>query len=124
MQVKPRSYPHPVLSYFSDDIVGSQFQSTVKITGTKTTYVFDVVSKTSNQDLSKLVESGGAQYAVHVECALTRYRSLFASGAERFRFEIPATVIDGRVEVSSFILALEDLARYSNSGFHSDYGGL
>jgi hypothetical protein len=45
-------------------------------------------------------------------------------GPKRFRFEIPATAIDGRVEVSSFILALDDLPRYSNTGFHADYGGL
>ncbi len=124
MHVKPRSYPHPVLSHFSDDIVESQFQSTVKITGSKTAYVFEVVSKTSNQDLLKLIKSGAAEYAVHVECALTRYRSFFADRAERFRFELPATAVDGRVEVCSFILALTNLSRYTNQDFHPDYRGL
>lgn len=124
MQIKPRSYPHPVLSHFSDDVVGTQFQTTVAVNGTKTAYVFDIVAKTSNRDLVKLIEAGKAQYAVHVECALTRYRRLFASGAERFQFEIPATVIDGRVEVCSLILALDDLPAYSNRSFHEDYQGL
>ncbi len=121
MQIRPRSYPHPVLSYFSDDIVGSQFQSTVAVKGTKTAYVFDITMKTSNHDLAEMIETGKAQYAVHIECALTRYRALFTGRTERFRFEIPSSSIDGRVEVCSFVLALNDLHKYSNSGFHADY---
>ncbi len=121
MQVKPRSYPHPVLSSFSDDIIGSQFQSTVAVKGTKTAYVFDITMKTSNGDLANMIGPGKAQYAVHVECALTRYRSLFTSNKERFRFEVPSSSIDGRVEVCSFILALYDLPTYANTGFHPDY---
>lgn len=124
MQLKPRAYPHPVLSYFSDDVEGSEFQTTVVVKGTKTAYVFNVTAKTSNRDLGKLIETGGAQYAVHVECATTRYRALFSDTAERFSFQIPASSIDGRVEVSSFILALDDLPSYSNKGFHADYQGL
>jgi hypothetical protein len=80
--------------------------------------------KTSNRDLANMIDAGKAQYAVHIECALTRYRSIFASRMGRFQFEIPASLIDGRVEVCSFILALEDIPAYANSGFHSDYRGL
>jgi len=50
MQIKPRAYPHPVLSYFSDDIIGSQFQATVAVKGTKAAYGFEVTAKTSNRD--------------------------------------------------------------------------
>jgi hypothetical protein len=124
MQVKPRSYPHPVLSDFSDDIVGSQFQSTVAVKGTKTAYVFDITLKTSNGDLVKAIADGRAEYAVHVECAVTRYRALFTSSAEQLRFEIPSSSIDGRVEVCSFILAADDLPKYVNKGFNPDYQSL
>ena len=124
MQVKPRSYPHPVLSYFNDDIVGSQFQSTVAVKGTKTAYVLNVTMKTSNHGLADMIEAGKAQYAVHIECALTRYRALFTGRTEGFHFEIPSSAIDGRVEVCSFILALDELPAYANAGFHPDYHSL
>ncbi len=124
MQVRVRSYPHPVLAYFNDDIVGSQFQSTVAVRGTKTAYVFDITMKTSNQDLADMIEAGKAQYAVHIECALTRHRALFTGRTERFRFEIPSSSIDGRVEVCSFVLALDELPAYANTGFHPDYHSL
>lgn len=68
-----------------------------------------------------MIAAGKAQYVVHVECALTRYRALFTARMELFRFEVPASLIDGRVEVCSFILALDNLPAYVNAGFHQDY---
>jgi hypothetical protein len=124
MQVRPRAYPHPVLSTFSDDIVGSAIQSTIVVRGNKTSYLFDVTIKTGNRDLEKLISARSAKYAVHVECATTRYRGLFPSIDERFSFEIPAHLIDGRVELCSFILANDRLPKYRNAGFHKDYGAM
>jgi len=124
MRVKPRSYPHPVLSTFGDDIVGSQLQITVAVKGTKSAYVVDVRAKTSNADLAALIGSGDAQYAVHVECPLTRFRALFSSATEQFTFEIPSSDVDGSVEVCSFVLATKDIGSYSDKGFHPDYKGV
>lgn len=124
MQIKPRAYPHPVLSTFSDDIVGSAIQSTIVVRGTKTAYTFDATIKTSNRDLERLILEGAAQYAVHVECATTRYRRLFPSAKERFSFEIQSALIDGRVELCTFVLARTSLSKYRNKSFHSDYGSL
>src|SRR5207248_768657 len=115
---------HPVLSTFGDDIVGSQFQVTVAVTGTKTAYVVDVRAKTSNSELVSLIAKGQAQYAVHLECPATRYRTLFSSADEQFSFEVPAADVDGSVEVCAFILATQDLAGYVSKGFHPDYKGL
>src|SRR2546422_794267 len=123
MLVRPRLYPHPVLSPFGDDITGAAFQSTIVVSGTKTAYVIKVTARTSNKDLRDLIAAGKACYAVHLECSSTRYRCLFANTQERCEFEIPAAVIDGRVEVCSFILSTEELAAYSNAGFHPDYQG-
>src|SRR5205823_13639419 len=61
---------------------------------------------------------------VHVECTQTRYRNIFKSEAERFSFEIPAGMLDGRVEVTSFILAAKALDKYQNGCFHPDYAKL
>lgn len=124
MLVKPRAYPHPVLSHFGDDIVGSLFQATVVVKGTQTSYQFDIAAKTSNADLKALLKDGQAQIAIHVECASTRYRSVFLSSDEKFSFQIPSADIDGRVEICSFIVAANDIVSYSNKGFHPDYQGL
>jgi len=110
-----------VLSTFGDDIVGSVFQPVVSVKGAKNAYIFDAVFKTNNTDLLALVQNKKALYAVHIECTQTRYRSVFTSPKEKFSFDISAGLLDGRVEVCSFILAAQPLDKYKNSGFHPDY---
>ena len=124
MQIKPRSYPHPVLSHFGDDIVNSVFQPVVTVKGNKNAYAFDSVFKTNNADLITLIEQKKARYAVHIECLQTRYRSIFTSEKEKFSFEIAAGMLDGRVEVCSFILAAKPIEKYRNELFHPDYAKL
>jgi hypothetical protein len=124
MQIKPRAYPHPVLSHFGDDILNSVFMPVVTVKGAKNAYVFDAIFKTNNADLLNLVEEKKAQYAVHVECNQTRYRNIFTGSTERYSFEIPAGMLDGRVEVCSFILATEPMEGYKNADFHPDYAKL
>ena len=79
MQIKPRSYPHPVLTYFGDDIVNSVFMPVVEVRANKNAYVFDANFKTNNVDLLQLIAQKKARYAVHVECTQTRYRNIFQS---------------------------------------------
>lgn len=124
MQVKPRSYPHPVLSHFGDDVVGSIFQPVVKVEITKNAYALNAVFKTNNEDLVQLVKAKKAFYAVHVECLQTRYREIFTTSTDSLSFEIPSGQIEGRVEVCSFILAAQQIKSYRNSGFHADYAKL
>jgi hypothetical protein len=97
------------------------FQGVVSGKGAKNAYVFEAVFKTNNADLIMLVEQNKASYAVHVECTSTRYRNIFKSQTEKFSFEIPAGLIDGKVEVCSFILADKAIEKYNNANFHPDY---
>src|SRR5579875_258765 len=124
MQIKPRSYPYPVLSHFGDDVINSVFQPVVTVSGSKNSYSFNAIFKTNNSDLLQLVAKKAAKYAVHVECVQTRYRNIFTSGEEKFSFEIPSGLLDGRVEVCSFILAAKPLEKYKNANFHPDYAKL
>ena len=121
MQINPRAYPHPVLSHWGDDILNSTFQGVVSGKGAKNSYVFEAVFKTNNADLIALVEQKKALYAVHLECTTTRYRNIFKSASEKFSFEVGAGLIDGKVEVCSFILAARPIEKYKNANFHPDY---
>src|SRR5580698_2335505 len=104
MQVKPRSYPHPVLSHSGDYVTGSVFQPVVEVRGIANAYEFKATFKTNNEDLLKLIEQKTAQFAVHVECNQTRYRKVFVGTTETWNFQIPSSELDGRVEICSFIL--------------------
>jgi|SRR5208283_516334 len=123
MFIKPRQFPHPVLSDFSDDLVGCDFQASLLPSVTSSTYNFNASFITSCSDLQSLINTGKACYAVHIECAKTRYRTLHKSDAGVFSFSIPAARLDGTVELSCFILAEDNIDGYSSSFFHSDYAG-
>lgn len=121
MQINYRQYPHPVLAHFSDDLVKCAFQCMLKTITTKTEYKIEVTCKTSSRDLVNLINDKKAYYAVHIECASTRYRKLFTSFNKEFVFEIAADKLNGRVQVCSFILAAEDIPDYKNKNFNEDY---
>lgn len=94
------------------------------VKGIKNAYAFDAVFKTNNNGLLQLIEQRKARYAVHVECTQTRYRNIFTTETEKFSFEISAGMLDGRVEVTSFILASKAVDKYCNDRFHPDYAKL
>lgn len=123
MFIKPRQFPHPVLSDFSDDLVGCDFQASLLPSVTSSTYNFNASFMTSCSDLQSLINEGKACYAVHIECAKTRYRTLQKSHVDVFSFSIPAAKLDGTVELSSFILADDNIDGYSSKFFHADYAG-
>lgn len=123
MQINYRSFPHPVLSPFSDDLVGCAFQCAVQPTQEGHEYKFEAVARVSSEQIASLIEAGDAVYGVHVECPATRYRSIWKFADDKHVFRIPLEVLEGRVQVCAFILATTDISRYANKDFHPDYDG-
>lgn len=124
MQLSPRQFPHPVLSYFSDDLIGCDYQMAVIIATTGSTYQFDVVARSSSADLNELLETGRASHAIHVDCSRTRYRNLFTWNTERNFFHLDSKLLIGKVQISRFIIAEDDIPEYVNSNFNPDFSDL
>jgi len=78
---------------------------------------------TSSKSLNDLISQKKAAYAIHIECASTRYRALFSSFDGRFDVDIYAGNVDGRVDVCRLIIAQSDIHNYSSEEFHSDFDG-
>jgi hypothetical protein len=122
MQIDSRYYPHPVLSPFSDDLVGSAFQCAIIAEKEGREFVFKITSRVSSRKLEELISEKKAVYAVHVECPATRYRKIWRFFEAVNDVRIPIEMLEGRVQVCSFILANNELPEYVNEDFHSDYG--
>lgn len=123
MQISLRQYPHPVLSYNSDDFVNSDFQASLKNTKTHSSYVFDAYCVTSSEGINQLIKEQKAKFAFHFECQTTRYRKVFSSFNSEFSFNLLAQDIEGKVQICAFIIAVEDLDNYKLEEFHPDYEG-
>lgn len=122
MKISYRSYPHPVLSYFSDDLVKCAFQATVRVDTSQSFFRLHVMCQLSSRDIRALVESGKAAYALHIECGATRYRRISLSSDPDFLLELPASAVQGVVDVCVLVCAAQPIEGYTNSNFHSDYG--
>ncbi len=123
MQVNFRAYPHPVLSYFSDDYVRCLYQTNVVPTISRNAYSFSVTAKTSSRGLKELLLNGKALHPLHIECPATRFRKIFTSALDTFNAEIAGDHLDGKVYLCSFIVAGKNIDNYANEEFHSDFEG-
>jgi len=123
MQINERLYPHPVLSWFADDYIKGIFQPSISVVPNKSFFRIVMVCRTSSKSLRQLISEKKASYSVHVECSSTRFRAAFTSFEENFEIDIPVSDLEGKVEVSRFIVCTEDVKNYSSEEFHADFAG-
>ena len=124
MIVRDRSFPHPVLAPFRDDVSPNDFSLAVSVTADADSYYLDVSLDYSNQALDSLISRGDALRVVHVECKRNFYRRLFPLRSKDERVVIDAADIAGRIEVCGFVLATTQLHEYQIDGSHKDYEGV
>lgn len=122
MIIQDRSFPHPVLAPFRDDVSPNQFGIGLTIKPDADNYYIEARFDYDNATLKQLVEAGTAIHALHVECKRNFYRSIFTSSKKVQTLTIPASELVGRVEVSGFIKAQAPLTGYQIQGAHQDYG--
>ena len=122
MIIHDRSFPHPVLAPFRDDVSPNAFDLTLNTAVDADNFYLDIQLAHQNATLTDLVREGRAEYAVHVECRRNFFRRLYKSAKPAWRITIRAAELIGRVEVSSFITASAPLENYAIAGVHSDYG--
>lgn len=123
MLISERHYPHPVLSFFSDDYKEKIFQSSLNVRPNKTFFRLVVKANTSSAALKELISQKIAAYCIHVECASTRYRDCFTFFDNDFEVDIPVSDLEGKVEVSRFVVCLSPKQNYSSGEFHEDFSG-
>ena len=123
MLISDRLYPHPVLSWFADDYSDRVFQPSIEVKPNKTYFRIEMNCNTSSVALKNLIKSGNAAYCIHVECSSTRYRDVFISSEQSFEVDIPVGELEGRVEVSRFIVCTTSVHNFSSDEFHSDFSG-
>jgi hypothetical protein len=122
MIIKDRSFPHPVLAPFRDDVQPNNFGFEVTVTSDADNYYVSVRFDYENTTLSSLIASAKAIHAVHFECRRNFFRKIFEFPEKTTSVTIPTFELLGRVEVSGFIKALGATESYRVEGAHVDYG--
>lgn len=124
MVIRHKMYPYPVLAEFLDDYVDSKFDVTVEeaVHGYDRRLYFNVTLK--NEGLQQLIKEEKAYYAYHLECAQTGFRKAVTTREKISDIIISHKEVCGKLQICPLLVAAKDIERYSNSAFHSDYGGI
>ena len=118
---RPRSWPHPVLSPLSDDVMPNNFDFRLDVLPEHKRWILDIEASDEDATLAHSIQTEKARYLAHVECKRTYFRNALGSNTPRFEMEIAADAIFGAVEVSLLVVAAKDLKDYRHPNQHADY---
>ena len=124
MEIKYKLYPYPVLSSFSNDYKEGKFQTQIMVERDGYNLRLKFSSELTNSSLLGCINSGSAKYVYHIECAQTGFRKVVMSDKAEDEFVIEHRTVNGKIQICSFIVAVEDIKNYSSSDFHDDYHDL
>ena len=125
MEIKTRIYPYPILAYYAHDFKdGSVFEVNPipEIDGFRQKVT--LTATLTNSDLQQMLDTGKAEMIYHLECAQTGYRGILPATGITTTYEIPEVKVSGRLQICPFIIAKEDIPKYTNSDFEEDLQGM
>jgi hypothetical protein len=127
MKLDDRSWPHPVLTSFRDDIADSSFEfnkqdSTIQPAHSSWRIVIKGIL--DDEYIKNLIEQGIAEYVLHVECDKTYYRKIFKSNIKNLAewdITIPSNEVSYLIECTPLVIAKKTIEEYRHPKQNSDY---
>ena len=127
MRIGRRLFPYPLLnneklySQFKDSTFSLQYEELI----TNENYVLkDICCDVSNVTLLNLISTNKASIVCVIECAGTMFRNCYKLSIEPTNIVIPLTDLNGKINVSAYIVANEDIENYFSEDFFDDYEGI
>ena len=118
-----RLYPYPVLYHRNSDYFSADFGFKVKPIRTKYNVELTCSFQLRESNLNDLVDQGRCKIVLHLECPRTKFREIYVVDPERMILEIklPASKLNGNLEVNGFVVANEDIDKFYSEDFNTDY---
>lgn len=118
---RARSWPHPVVSPLSDDVMPNVFDFRLDVLPEYQRWILGIEATDEDATLAQCVGAGEARYLAHVECKRTYFRCAIMSDKPAFEMSIDGNSLFGVVEVSLLLVATKDLDEYRHPNQHADY---
>lgn len=122
MQLSNFVFPHPVLSKYTDDIVGS-INCEQSIIEKTEDYSVSFNYELDNEQLLSLLNEGKATNICEVQCSATMYRRIHSTTEDEIELKIPRKHVRGRVELECFLISNNKKTDYKVDNCHPDYAG-
>jgi hypothetical protein len=123
VNILDRSFPHPVLSPFRDDVLPNDFRLNLTIRPDADNYYVTYEFVHGNRTIDDMTSATRAAYAIHVECKRNYFRKVFLLKAATGIITISASELVGHVELVGLVLSSGTIDNYSPYGVHDDYAG-
>lgn len=124
MQIKNKYYPYPVIATGNDSYEDTTFTSDADYAIDAHNVKLTLCAETDNQMLNDMIKNGSVKYAHHIECQQTCFRKLVLTDEKICEEIIHESLLNGIVQICSFLMAGEDLDGYANPNFSKDYRGI
>ena len=124
MQIKNKYYPYPVIAAGNDSYEDATFTSDADYAMDAHNVKLILCAETDNQMLNEMIKSGSVKYAHHIECQQTCFRKLVLTDEKVHEEIIHESLLNGIVQICTFLMANEDLVGYANPNFAKDYRGI
>lgn len=123
MKIKNRLFPYPVLCMENDDYIDSSFEVTCSIEERISDVVLNFDITLENDDLKFLIHKGFAEFAIHLECSKTVFRTMVSTPSSKIQYSIPKSRVNGEIEVLALIVAAKKISGYRSESLNEDYDG-
>lgn len=121
MKLNKRLTPYPVLIAEDDDYIDSSFEcnieQNIEFRKIKIRYSFQL----NNDGIKQLICDKSAYFVIHFECSLLGFREIVQTDKAHGEYEIQLDEISTSIEVSTFIVAAEQIKDYVNDKFNWEY---
>lgn len=123
MLIRNKYFPYPVIAKGNESYATATFTSDVDFEKNGYYLRFILKASSNNDGINELIKSKKASFVHHIECVQTCYRHAVITQEEEEIFQIHQSKLNGAVQISTVIVANEDLKGYKNADFSADYKG-
>lgn len=125
MKTRDKLLPYPVLGNYDAvyPLLGDDAVIMPVPERDENDYIFHIELNQRNQDITKLVQQGKAEYLCEVYCKNTLLRQKYTSSEPQFDFRLGRKAVNGHVDLEFYVVLTQDI-KYTNIGFNEDFAGL
>lgn len=124
MKLKNRLYPYPILSKFTDDYIGVQFNTIIKVQSTKKSITISIDVELDEPVISALLKNKQCSILLHIECSSTCYREAIQFNEYHKDIVLNADKVNDSLEINVFIIANNDISNFKSEYFNVFYNGI
>ena len=119
------SYPHPVLTPWSEDIANASFDTTItfRIDEGANQVAIHCNVTLDQPDILALIEDGAATFGCFIKCQETGLRQMQPLGFPTGNQQFASGALIGRVQLRPMVWSVKPIAGYDPVGVHTEFAG-